>query len=47
MWKEFIMKNKEVTVGVMAVVGAAVTRVGIWLLSWYAAYAVFSWIGVV
>lgn len=44
------MKNKKasesaVTVGVLAVVGAAVTRVSLWLLSWYAAYAIFSWTG--
>jgi hypothetical protein len=46
------MSNKkasesEVTVGVMAVVGAAVIRVSLWLLSWYGAHLVFSWTGVV
>lgn len=44
---KWLNKNRELTMGVMAVVGAAVTRVGIWLLSWYAAYLVFSWTGVV
>lgn len=39
--------ESPVTVGVMAVVGAAVIRGSLWLLSWYAAYLVFSWTGVV
>ena len=39
--------ESPVVVGVMAVVGAAVIRVSLWLISWYAAYLIFSWTGVV